>query len=402
MTDLFWPPQPLAPEPPTEPPTDPSTDPSTGKSRRLRALSGWKLTAAAAGASALVFGGVGVGVGAALEGGNGNSPDLVTAAAPTASALTSVPKSYAAIAARVLPSVVNINVTDSTGGDTGSGIILRSDGYILTNNHVIAPAVDGQGAISVTFNDGSTASARIVGADEQDDLAVIKVSRSGLPAATLGSASAMHVGDPVLALGSPLGLQGTVTAGIISALNRPVQTSDSSQQNPFGGSVGPTTVIDAIQTDAAVNPGNSGGPLVNAVGQVIGINSAIASTTGSNVGVGFAIPIDQAKTVAEQLITTGKASHPLMGISLADATDANGNPLARVQAVSSGGPAAKAGIHAGDIVVKVGNQNTAGSEAVIAAIRAHQPGDRVSVTVVRNGAKMTVSVVLANASDAQG
>ena len=395
MTDLFWPPQPLAPEPPApEPPAAPA--------RRLRDLSGWKLTAVAAGASALVFGGIGVGVGAAIEGGNNNSAGLITAAAPTASALTSVPKSYAAIAAKVLPSVVNINVTDSTGGDTGSGIILRSDGYILTNNHVIASALDGQGNVSVTFNDGSTATARIVGADQQDDLAVIKVSRAGLPAATLGTASAMHVGDPVLALGSPLGLQGTVTSGIISALNRPVQTSDQSQQNPFGGNAGPITVIDAIQTDAAVNPGNSGGPLVNAVGQVIGINSAIASTTGSNVGVGFAIPIDQAKTVAEQLITTGKASHPLMGISLADATDSSGNPLARVQAVSSGGPAAKAGIRAGDIIVKVGDQTTAGSEAVIAAIRAHQPGDRVSVTVLRSGAKMTVTVVLANASDAQG
>jgi len=395
MTDLFWPPQPLAPEPP-------APEPPAAQPRRLHALSGWKLTAAAAGASALVFGGIGVGVGAAIEGGNGNSAGLVTAAAPSASALTSVPKSYAAIAAKVLPSVVNINVTDSTGGDTGSGIILRSDGYILTNNHVIASALNGQGNVSVTFNDGSTATARIIGADQQDDLAVIKVSRTGLPAATLGNASAMHVGDPVLALGSPLGLQGTVTSGIISALNRPVQTSDQSQQNPFGGSAGPTTVIDAIQTDAAVNPGNSGGPLVNAVGQVIGINSAIASTTGSNVGVGFAIPIDQAKTVAEQLITTGKASHPLMGISLADATDSSGNPLARVQAVSSGGPAAKAGIRAGDIIVKVGDQSTAGSEAVIAAIRAHQPGDRVGVTVLRDGAKKTMTVVLANASDAQG
>lgn len=357
---------------------------------------------------ALIAGVLGGAIGGVIEHHNDNGSDGVVNASVTIGgsgpgrAVEREPGSVAAVAARIVPSVVSIDVKTATGGDSGSGIVLSRSGYILTNNHVIASALDGQGNVSVTFNDGSTATARIVGADQQDDLAVIKVSRTGLPAATLGTASAMHVGDPVLALGSPLGLQGTVTSGIISALNRPVQTSDQSQQNPFGGNAGPITVIDAIQTDAAVNPGNSGGPLVNAVGQVIGINSAIASTTGSNVGVGFAIPIDQAKTVAEQLITTGKASHPLMGISLADATDSSGNPLARVQAVSSGGPAAKAGIRAGDIIVKVGDQTTAGSEAVIAAIRAHQPGDRVSVTVLRSGAKMTVTVVLANASDAQG
>jgi putative serine protease PepD len=162
-------------------------------------------------------------------------------------------------------------------------------------------------------------------------------------------------------------------------------------------------VLDAIQTDAAVNPGNSGGPLVNAAGQVVGINSAIASTgSDGNIGVGFAIPIDQAKVIAAQLISTGRASHPLLGVSLANATGAGGDELARVQALSPGGAAAKAGLKTGDVIVQVGDQQTAGAEAVIAAVRSHQPGEHVRVTVLRNGARMTFTVTLANATDSQG
>jgi putative serine protease PepD len=361
------------------------------------------MTAAAAGLSALVFGGIGVGVGVALDNGGGSPAALPATQLPSGS-LSVVPTSYAGIAARVLPSVVSINVATSAGGDTGSGIVLRADGYLLTNNHVIAAAAQGAGRVTVTFNDGSTAPARIVGADAQDDLAVLKVDRAGLRAATLGTAAALHVGDAVLALGSPLGLQGTVTAGIVSALNRPVATSDSQPTDPFGGTTtGVTTVLDAIQTDAAVNPGNSGGPLVNAVGQVVGINSAIASTgSNGNIGVGFAIPIDQAKVIASQLITTGRASHPLLGVSLANATGAGGEDLARVQALSPGGAAVKAGIKVGDVIVSVGGQNTVGAEAVIAAIRSHQPGEHVRVTVLRDGARMTFTVTLANATDSQG
>jgi putative serine protease PepD len=391
MTDLFWPPvqeaEPTAPEQP--------------QTRRQRAA--WRTTAAAAGLSALVFGGIGVGVGATLEDGNGSTATLPSVQLPSGS-LSVVPTSYAGIAARVLPSVVSINVVTAGGGDTGSGIVLRADGYILTNNHVIAAATGGAGQVSVTFNDGSTAPAKIVGADALDDLAVIKVDRSGLQPAALGTASALHVGDAVLALGSPLGLQGTVTAGIVSALNRPVTTSDSQPTDPFGGATtGVTTVLDAIQTDAAVNPGNSGGPLVNAAGQVVGINSAIASNgTNGNIGVGFAIPIDQAKVVAAQLIATGHASHPLLGVRLANATDSAGNPLARVQALSQGGPAASAGIKVGDFIVQVGDQKTAGAEAVIAAVRSHQPGEQVRVTVLRDGVRKTFTVRLTNAADSQG
>jgi putative serine protease PepD len=394
MTDLFWPPAPTEELEPHQPeaPMQPVDRPR-----------GWRTTAAAAGLSALVFGGVGVGVGAALDHGDTSPTAVLPATNLPSGSLSVVPTSYAGIAAKVLPSVVSINVATASGGDTGSGVILRSDGYILTNNHVIAGAVDGAGRVAVTFNDGSTAPARIVGADAQDDLAVIKVDRTGLAAATLGTATALHVGDAVIAVGSPLGLQGTVTAGIVSALNRPVDTSNSEQSNPFGGATPVTTVLDAIQIDAPINPGNSGGPLVNAAGQVVGINSAIAST-GSNgsIGVGFAIPIDQAKVIASALITTGKADHPLLGVALADATDSGGNPLARVQSLSAGGAAAKAGLHVGDVIVAVGDQKTAGAEAVIAAVRTHQPGERVSVTVLRNGERTMFTVALANASDSQG
>src|SRR4051794_553795 len=280
--DLFWPSddegdtRPLGPHlytasaPPTE---EPAPRDEQGRP--------WRTTAVAAGLAALVFGGAGVGVGAAIaghdDGGTAGTSDGFTATSASTASATS-PRSYAGIAARVLPSVVSINVRGGNTSDTGSGVILRSDGYVLTNNHVVAAAVGG-GTVSVVFNDGSTASAHIVGTDAEDDLAVIKVARTGLANAVLGHSSAVHVGDPVLAVGSPLGLTGTVTSGIVSALNRPVDTtSDQQNVDPFGQSnAAPTTVISAIQTDAAINPGNSGGPLVDASGAVIGINSAIAS-----------------------------------------------------------------------------------------------------------------------------
>ena len=376
----------------------------------VRRRPSWLAPAAAAGAAALIFGGAGVGIGAALDHDSSTSVsgDGFTVTGSPVSTTDTSPRSFAAIAARVLPSVVSINVRGNSGADTGSGVVLRSDGYVLTNNHVVAAAANG-GSVSVVFNDGSTASARIVGTDQEDDLAVIKVARTGLRAATLGASSNVRVGDAVLAVGSPLGLTGTVTAGIVSALNRPVDTTQDQQQqtDPFGFSnqqrSATTTVISAIQTDAAINPGNSGGPLLNAAGQVIGINSAIASTgsvggQAGNIGVGFAIPIDQARIIAGELIKNGKASHPLMGVVLADATDDSGNDLARVQSTTSGGPADKAGIKVGDVIVAVAGQRTAGADAVIAAIRQHQPGQRVSVTVERSGSQHTLTVTLADAA----
>jgi putative serine protease PepD len=412
-TNLFWPADTDQDQDGTRPTTPLAASSTTftpePPPRRRR---GWVAPAAAAGAAALVFGGVGVGVGAAINdgGGNGTTNGGLTVASGAPASLVGNPRSYAAIAARALPSVVSINVRGSSQSDTGSGVILRSDGYVLTNNHVVAAAAGG-GSVSVVFNDGTTASAHIVGTDQEDDLAVLKVARTGLPAAVLGSSNAVHVGDPVLAVGSPLGLTGTVTAGIVSALNRPVDTTEQQQNvDPFGltpSQPSATTVISAIQTDAAINPGNSGGPLLNAAGQVIGINSAIASTgsvsgQAGNIGVGFAIPIDQARVVAKELITTGTVSHPLLGVSLADATDAAGNDLARVQAVNSGGPAAKAGIRVGDVILAVGGQRTSGADAVIAAIRSHQPGERVSVTIERNGSRQTLNVTLIDAAAASG
>ncbi|HVW80784.1 MAG TPA: trypsin-like peptidase domain-containing protein [Mycobacteriales bacterium] len=421
--ELFWSPF-AAPEPepastaPTTPyPTAPYPAASSQTAPVDPVARSRRWTAAVVAATAFVFGGGGVAVGAELL--NNNSGVSVAASGLTvgtasSAALTTSPKSYAAIAAKVLPSVVNINVTSQSESDTGSGVVLRSDGYILTNNHVVAAASQG-GQISVSFNDGSSVSAKIVGTDPLDDLAVIKVSKSGLTPATLGDSSAIQVGDPVLAVGSPLGLQGTVTEGIVSALNRPVQTEDDSQQqqeNPFGFGFGqsapqPTepTVIDAIQTDAAINPGNSGGALVDSAGQVIGINSAIASLGSTdlsgqsgNIGVGFAIPINQAKVIASELIQNGHATHPLLGVTLTDATSANGADQALVRAVTAGGPADKAGIKEGDVITAINGHPTAGADAVIAYVRSFQPGDRITVTFVRGGSTKTATVTLSDST----
>src|SRR3954453_11544731 len=276
--ELFWPEWGTEPNPTTRPTTPIASYPEPSPSlpvQPVRRRPAWFAPAAAAGLTALVFGGAGVGVGVALDHDSSTSADGgFTIAGSPGSTSGSSPRSFAGIAAKVLPSVVSINVRGSGGSDTGSGVVLRSDGYVLTNNHVVANAAGG-GSVSVVFNDGSTATARIVGTDQEDDLAVIKVDKTGLPAATLGASSAVRVGDPVLAVGSPLGLTSTVTSGIVSALNRPVDTTQDQQSpsDPFGSNQQQqpttTTVISAIQTDAAINPGNSGGPLLNAAGQVI-------------------------------------------------------------------------------------------------------------------------------------
>lgn len=430
--DLFWPPlssgandepgTPGQPGLPGEHPTQPLSH-LTSEFAVQRRPRQWTSTALVA-VTAFVFGGGGVAIGAELVNNNSSSGTSsaglqVSSAAP--SALTTTPKSFAAIAARVLPSVVSINVTGANEADTGSGVILKSDGYILTNNHVVAAAVSG-GTVSVDFNDGSTASARIVGTDSLDDLAVIKVNRTGLTAASLGDSGAIQVGDPVLAVGSPLGLSGTVTQGIVSALNRPVVTQEEEQQqntDPFGFGNGEGNngqqqavqqpVIDAIQTDAAINPGNSGGALVDAAGQVIGINSAIASlgsdslsdSQSGNIGVGFSIPINQARTIADELITTGHATHPLLGVSLAGDTADGTSPKGTVEGVTSGGPADKAGIKKGDVIIDVDGVPTPSSDAVIAVIRSHTPGQQVAVTLLRGGARQTVTATLTTESSTQ-
>jgi putative serine protease PepD len=303
------------------------------------------------------------------------------------------------VAGRLLPSVVSIEerAPDGSGGE-GTGVILSADGLILTNNHVVAGAADG-GTLSVTQSDGTSSSATIVGRDPVTDLAVIRAKGvSGLRPATLGNSAGLRVGESVVAIGSPLGLQGSVTSGIVSALNRPVRTGAEA-----GSGDASSTVIDAVQTDAAINPGNSGGPLVNLAGQVVGINSAIASlgdgtSQSGSIGVGFSIPIDQARGIAKQLIASGHATHAQLGVSVRDATptDSSSAQGAYLAAISPGGGAEKAGLKVGDVVTKVGGRPIDGADGLIAAIRSQRPGQHVQLSYVRNGATHQTTVTLGN------
>ena len=298
--------------------------------------------------------------------------------------------SIADIAQRVLPTVVSIDVRSNAGAGTGSGFIIKStatDSYILTNNHVAVGAGAGA-AIKIVFQDESEVDATIVGTDDSYDLAVLKVSKGNLPVAVLGNSDDVVVGDTSIAIGSPLGLSGTVTSGIISALNRPVTAGEQS-----------TSFISAIQTDAAINPGNSGGPLVNAKGQVVGVNSAIATMGSSmmggqsgSIGLGFAIPINKARAVAEDLINTGKSDHPVIGVSL----DMNYNGQgAKVSDLTAGGPADKAGIKVGDTLTKIDGHRIADSTELVVRIRALSVGD--TVTLTRDDGS-TVKIVLGSSS----
>ena len=297
------------------------------------------------------------------------------------------------VAARVTPSVVSIEVASGGAMGSGSGVVLSDDGVIMTNNHVVSAGGDGPASrVAVNFADGSRSEARVLGADPISDIAVIKVDRDDLTPITVGNSNNLAVGQDVIAIGSPLGLAGTVTTGIISALNRPVLTSRDPGTNT-------TSVIDAIQTDAAINPGNSGGALVNARGALIGINTAIATLggaeqqAGGSIGLGFAIPIDQAIRVARELESTGKASHANIGVSVrpSGASDA---PGAVVTAVTPGGPAASAGIPDDAVITKVDDRVISSGDALVAAVRSHAPGDTVTVTYVDNGATKTAQVKL--------
>jgi putative serine protease PepD len=323
---------------------------------------------------------------------------------PAPSAVTNrPPASVAGIAARILPSVVMIKVNGGLG--TGSGFIIDG-GYIVTNNHVVT--LDGQvkGAkLEVVFNGGQTAPAKLVGTDPYSDIAVIKPQGiSNLFPVRLGNSDGVAVGDPVIAVGSPLGLQGTVTSGIVSALNRPVQAGDVT------GSAS-QAYIDAIQTDAPINPGNSGGPLVNSQGQVVGVNSAIATLGGSSIGgssqsgsigLGFAIPINQVRRVAQQLVRTGTAVHPVIGAVIDMTYTGDGARIAtsgtgKLPPVVPGGPSAKAGLRAGDVIVAFNGKPVTSADELIVDIRAHQPGDKVRITYRRAGALHTVTLTLGSA-----
>jgi len=337
------------------------------------------------------------------------STSTTTSAAPVVQADATAPN-WSVTAAAVSPSVVAITVTSGQSGGQGSGVIFDTKGHILTNNHVVAAG--GQGSkITVTLNDKRTYDATVVGTDPSTDLAVIALTNapSDLRAIALGDANAIKVGDQVMAVGNPLGLAGTVTTGIVSALNRPVTTSDQQQQqsDPFGQQQSTTepVVTNAIQTSAAINPGNSGGALVNANGQLIGINSAIASLGSSggsssqsgNIGIGFAIPVNEARSIANQLITSGKATHPYLGVASKDGVVADGSAkraAAVLTNVVNGTPADKAGLQAGDAIIAVDGNSIDGSLSLVAQVRQRSVGDKATLKIVRDGQSRDVNVTL--------
>jgi putative serine protease PepD len=329
--------------------------------------------------------------------------------------------------------VVAVSVDDGNGsGDQGSGIVLDTQGHILTNNHVIADAAGsgsasnaaaGSGSpITVTLSNGKVYNATVVGADSTTDLAVLKLTNppSGLTPATFGDSSAVKVGEDVMAIGNPLGLSDTVTTGIVSALNRPVSTATESQQqqapsDPFAspqseGQQSAPVVTNAIQTDAAINPGNSGGALLDSSGHVIGVTSSIASlgsdSSGSqsgSIGLGFAIPANEAKNVAEQLISTGTVKHAYLGVSVGDGTatiSGAKQEAAIVGTVSSGTPAASAGLKDGDAIIALNGQSIGSADSLVGQVRALQPGTKVTLTVVRGGSTQNVSLTLGTSPSA--
>ncbi|MGH3491595.1 MAG: S1C family serine protease [Actinopolymorphaceae bacterium] len=343
-------------------------------------------------AAGLVGGGTGTAATYLLTRDQQATPTALDAAPGSQNASNAPPGSVQQVANKVLPSVVSISIATAQGNGNGSGIVLSADGLILTNNHVAAPAEQG-GDLTVTFSNGRSATAKVVGTDPTTDLAVIRASGvSGLTPAQLGSSSALSVGQNVVAIGSPLGLSGTVTSGIVSALDRPVRAGDSASSN---------TVIDAIQTDAAINPGNSGGALVNMGGQVVGINSAIATLGASmggqsgSIGVGFAIPIDQARPIAKNLIDKGRAEHAQLGVTVSPAATRNGTSEgAAIQSVAPGGSAADSDLRKGDVVTKVDDRRIADADALIAAVRSHRPGEKVTLTFERDGRTQTTTATL--------
>ncbi|MFC8196591.1 trypsin-like peptidase domain-containing protein [Streptomyces sp. NPDC057298] len=352
---------------------------------------------------ALVSGGVGGAVGAYLERTGGIEDVELPQAGVEAKGRAA--DSVAGIAASALPSVVTLHVSGSDAQGTGTGFVLDRRGHILTNNHVVDPA-DGSGEISVTFSGGQTARAKMVGHDSGYDLAVVKVSGvSGLKPLPLGNSDNVQVGDPVVAIGAPFDLENTVTAGIISAKERPITAGGEE------GDGSDISYVDALQTDAPINPGNSGGPLVDSKARVIGINSAIRSAdSGSDleggqsgsIGLGFAIPINQGKRVAEELINTGRATHPVIGVTLDMEYSGDG---ARVGTksndggppVNRGGPGARAGIEAGDVITEVDGQRVHSGEELIVKTRAHRPGDELELTLERDGKERKVTLVLGSA-----
>ncbi len=374
-------------------PIAPAGYPRAGRSRK-------GLVAGLASVALLVGAAGGVGGSAAWQQWGPNDPTPAQNGTLPASSTVTVTQpavgSVAAVSKAALPSVVQIEATTDSGASTGSGVIIRADGYILTNNHVIEGA---GGTVQVLFSDGHIEDANVVGTAPAYDLAVIQVDRTDLAPLVLGDSSAMLVGDPVIAVGSPLGLDSTVTTGIVSAFDRPVTTGEAGSTPAY---------IAAIQTDAAINPGNSGGPLLNMSGEVIGINSAIAALPGAtsatgagSVGLGFAIPSNQARRVAEQLIADGKATVPAIGAQLDSSYSGRGVRVAdssqlpnNSPGVVVGSPADEAGVREGDIIVAIDGSPVADASTAIVRIRSHAPGDEVIFTLYRAGKETEVTVTL--------
>jgi putative serine protease PepD len=297
------------------------------------------------------------------------------------------PDTLAGVAERVLPSVVTVRIGGGGLSAVGSGFIVSDDGYVITNDHVVAEV---SGSPTVVFNDGSVTAGKIVGQDPESDLAVIKVARTGLPPVEFGDSDAIAVGDPVLAFGSPLALANTVTSGIVSALDRTIQSGDPGE---------PVRYYAAIQTDAAVNQGNSGGPLVDGGGRVVGVNSVIKSLAAQedeagNIGLAFAIPINQAKRVAQDIIDTGKARRTVIGAQLEGAFRTPGGGV-RLSVIEPSGPAAVAGLRAGDVVTRLDDHPLGEPVDLIALVRKYAPGSVVTVEFRRGTARQTASVTLA-------
>ncbi|MFF9866616.1 S1C family serine protease [Streptomyces sp. NPDC013953] len=353
--------------------------------------------------AALAAGGVGGGIGYwAAERSDGTTTSTTVAAGEAPADFKRAPGTVAAVASKALPSVVTIEAksggSDEEGG-TGTGFVYDKEGHILTNNHVVASAAEG-GTLSATFSNGRKYDAEVIGRAQGYDVALLKLKNapSGLTPLPLGNSDRVAVGDSTIAIGAPFGLSNTVTTGIISAKNRPVASGDGGGKNSY---------MSALQTDASINPGNSGGPLLDARGAVIGINSAIqspgsgglGSAQAGSVGLGFAIPVNQAKNVAEQLIRTGQPVYPVIGATVNMTEEGEGATIAEqgaggTPAITPGGPAAKAGLKPGDVIIKFGNRAIDSGPTLISEIWTHKPGDSVPLTYKRGGKESTVQVTL--------
>ncbi|GEP36590.1 hypothetical protein NPS01_02530 [Nocardioides psychrotolerans] len=388
---------PAAGTPPT--PTPPPAPPRRGRVG---------FAAAVVGASLLVGGAAGVGGAASWNAYDDTGAGSSSAAASerTTSQVVSTPDSDAPegsveqVASSVLPSVVKLDVSGADGAGSGSGIILSSDGQILTNDHVVEVAGEG-GEITVSFNDGTKASATVLGTDPLTDTAVIQAEGvSGLTPATIGESGNLDVGEQVVAIGSPFGLESTVTSGIVSALNRPVDVGSDGNGN--------STTYPAVQTDAAINPGNSGGPLVDMDGSVIGINSSIRTASSGlteesgSIGLGFAIPIDSVLPIIEQMAAGETPTHAKLGVTVGDVANATGAEVtegAQIGEITDGSAAKSAGLQAGDVVTQIDDQVVTGSDSLVATIRTYRPGDEVEVTFQRDGQSQTTTLTLDSDAD---